>query len=195
MDNLSNYAPLPLPLSFYTEAVSLERLLPQLALEQSPLSREQYQKRLDEGSMDELPRTKFTALNEAIVELVEEFALVGFETLAVEDRKSMAQLVRAIDRAGGYAFGGVEGTNESVWQVAVREGGGGQMDIRDIEERWVDRKDEFDEMERKEREQEIKAVTEQPSASRRGTQDLIEASTSPRDSGIRIVRPGQRVKK
>lgn len=92
------------------------------------------------------------------MELVEDFALVGFETLAVENRQSMAQLLRVIDRTSGYAFGGVEGANQSVWQVAVREGGAvpGVMDVRDVEERWVDRREEYDELEERELEEDIR---------------------------------------
>lgn len=133
IDNLISFAPLPLPLDFYTEARSLEYLLPYLEQEQG---RE--------------ITSKFTKLNEAVIELVDEYGLVGFETLAVEDRGSMLQLLRAIDRAGGYAFGGTEGANDTVWEVAMREGGGtGTMEVRDIEERWIDRREEYDELEKK----------------------------------------------
>ncbi|CEQ41960.1 SPOSA6832_03730, partial [Sporobolomyces salmonicolor] len=55
------------------------------------------------------PRTRrFSELNRTICELVEEFGLVGFETLAVEvfpraqDKASMLALVQTIDQALGY---------------------------------------------------------------------------------------------
>lgn len=80
---------------------------------------------------------------------MQDFGLVSFETLAVEDKKSMMTLLQAIDRAGGYAFGGAEGANDTVWQVAMREGMG-TMDIKDVQERWIDNKDQYDELERKE---------------------------------------------
>ncbi|KAI9891069.1 MAG: hypothetical protein M1814_003268 [Vezdaea aestivalis] len=130
IDNLASYAPLPFHLEFYTEVQSLSYLLPHLAIETG--------KRLD---------AKFEKLNKTIVNLIEDFSLVGFETLAVEDRQSMMQLLRKIDRAGGFAFGGAEGTNETVWQVAVREEGVG-MSVRDVQERWVDAREAFDERER-----------------------------------------------
>ncbi|KAK5239025.1 hypothetical protein LTR16_012387, partial [Cryomyces antarcticus] len=100
--------------------------------------------------------SKFDGLNKAIVELVGDFSLVGFETLAVEDKRSMMSLLRAVDRAGGYAFGSAEGANDTVWQVAMREGGV-VMDVKDVQERWIDRREEFDELERKEWEEEAKA--------------------------------------
>ncbi|CAL5873139.1 uncharacterized protein PFLUO_LOCUS7408 [Penicillium psychrofluorescens] len=139
IDNLSNYAPLPFNLDFYTEVQDLNYLLPHLEAESSRLSND-----------------KFGALNSAIVELVEEFALVAFETLAVEDKKSMMNLLQAIDRASGYAFGPAEGANDTVWQVAVREGLG-SMDVRDVQERWIESKDEYDEIERRELEEEARA--------------------------------------
>lgn len=132
IDKLANYAPLPFNLDFYTEVQDLSYLLPHLA-EESPVTR----------------HTKFEGLNNALVELVQDFGLVSFETLAVEDKKSMMTLLQAIDRAGGYAFGGAEGANDTVWQIAMREGMG-SMNIKDVQERWIDNRDEYDELERKE---------------------------------------------
>ncbi|KAI9774263.1 MAG: hypothetical protein M1840_004157 [Geoglossum simile] len=141
IDKLSTYSPLPFSLDFYTEVHDLNYLLPHLAAE-SPILNE-----------------KFEGLNRAVIELVEEFGLVGFETLAVEDKRSMMHLLQVIDRAGGYAFGGAEGANDTVWQVAMREGTTA-MDVRDVQERWVDAKDEYDETERRMWEQEAKAREE-----------------------------------
>ncbi|KAJ5127961.1 ATP binding protein [Penicillium atrosanguineum] len=132
IDNLSNYADLPFNLDFYTEVQDLSYLLPHLEAESSRLT-----------------NSKFGALNQTIIDLVEEFGLVAFETLAVEDKKSMMNLLRAIDRASGYAFGPAEGANDSIWQVAVREGMG-VTDVRDVQERWLDEKDEYDALEREE---------------------------------------------
>jgi hypothetical protein len=149
IDNLNNFPNLPFNLDFYTEVQDLNYLLPHLNREQTsgipgPTSADPRAEDIDE----EEPTSKFSALNKAIVELVEEFALVGFETLAVEDKKSMMNLLRAIDRAGGYAFGGIEGANDTVWQVAMRQDAV-TMDARDVQERWLDRREEMDEEERK----------------------------------------------
>ena len=139
IDKLSTYTPLPFNLEYYTEVQDLSYLLPYMAQE-SPIMAE----------------SKFEGLNKAIIELIEDFGLVGFETLVVEDKKSMITLLHAIDRAGGYAFGGAEGANDSVWQVAMRDGIR-MMDVRDVQERWIDSKEEYDEKERKEWEEESKA--------------------------------------
>jgi GPN-loop GTPase len=139
IDKLVSYAPLPFNLDFYTEVHDLTYLLPALVNESPVMS------------------DKFEGLNRAIVQLVEDFGLVSFETLAVEDKRSMMTLLQAIDRAGGYAFGSAEGANDTVWQVAMRDGFRG-MTIQDVQERWIDRREEFDEAERKQAEAEHKAA-------------------------------------
>jgi hypothetical protein len=163
IDNLRNYPNLPFNLDFYTEVQDLHYLLPHLNREQTSGIPGPTTAGANENidMDDDEPTSKFSALNKAIVELVEEFALVGFETLAVEDKKSMMTLLRAIDRAGGFAMGGVEGANDTVWQMAMRENGA-TMDARDVQERWLDRRDELDEEERKAWEEETKEMRDPP---------------------------------
>jgi hypothetical protein len=171
IDNMRNYPNLPFNLDYYTEVQDLNYLLPHLDREQSsgiPGPGPMPQSRASEMEIGEeeedQPTSKFSALNKAIVELVEDFALVGFETLAVEDKKSMMGLLRAIDRAGGYAFGGVEGANDTVWQLAMRQDAV-TMDARDVQERWLDRRDELDEEEQKAWEAEGKEMSDAPKGS------------------------------
>lgn len=152
IDNLRNYPNLPFNLDFYTEVQDLSYLLPFLNKEQTsgiPGPGTGGKKEdVDVDMDDDEPTSKYAALNKAIVELVEDFALVGFETLAVEDKKSMLALLRAIDRAGGYAFGAAEGANDTVWQLAMRQDAV-TMDARDVQERWLDNREEMDDEERK----------------------------------------------
>ncbi|KAI4287866.1 MAG: hypothetical protein L6R35_002871 [Caloplaca aegaea] len=171
IDKIASYGPLPFDLEFYTEAQDLSDITPHL-LEENPMMR----------------HPKFEGLNNAVIELVEDFGLVAFETLAVEDKKSMMTLLQAIDRAGGYAFGGAEGANDTVWQVAVRDGLRG-MSVRDVQERWIDRKEEFDELERREIEEELKARVESEVMDENGDDDdLEEIRGGVPDSGIKVVR-------
>jgi GPN-loop GTPase len=177
IDNLSKYPPLTFNLDFYTEVQDLSYLLPALEKE-SPM----------------FGQGKFQALNEAIIELVEEFGLVGYETLAVEDKKSMMALLQTIDRAGGYVFGGAEGANDSVWQVAVREGMG-QIDIRDVQERWIDNREEWDAKERREWEEEQKQREEDFNTQAGSTYlgDNMDVDSSvPSNKGIKVKRSGKR---
>lgn len=169
IDNLSRFPDLPFNLDFYTEVQDLNYLLPSLSSE-SPMF---------------APDGKFAGLNRAIVDLVEEFGLVGFETLAIEDKKSMVSLLQAIDRASGYAFGGPAGANDTVWQVAVREGLG-KLDVRDVQERWLDAKDDWDDKQRRELEEEGKMRRDEPSMDA-GDEDFGDLNV-PTSSGVKIVR-------
>jgi hypothetical protein len=147
---------LPFNLDFYTEVQDLSYLIPALAMEQGANA-----------------NAKFDKLNDALIQLVEDFGLVGFETLAVEDRASMANFVRAIDRANGWVFAGARGTDEtgrtlddeaSIWAQAMSDHWAGKMEVRDVQERWIDRREEYDELEKKEWEEEARMATETPSS-------------------------------
>ena len=199
IDNLASFPPLLFNLDFYADVQDLSYLLPQLDAERSGRA-------TTDADSSEEPTSKFHALNKAVIELVEDFGLVAFETLAVEDKASMANLLRSVDRAGGYVFSGVHGAgaNETVWEVAMREGV--TMDVKDVQERWIDRREEFDELRRKEWEEEGKAwrreedareaagnvAREHPPVAEDPNAELMEElrGLSGGDSGIKVVRKG-----
>lgn len=163
IDNLASHDPLPLPLDFYTDASGLEYLLPHLDAEMAhqslptvaspPRTTTAQPHRTTDADTPSPSSNKFTALNTAIVDLVAEYALVGFETLAVEDRDSMRALLSAIDRASGYAISSASTSTSKgaaaadVWRMALKEPA--QMSVKDVEERWITRRVEFDEAERR----------------------------------------------
>ena len=201
IDNLVNYPPLTFNLDFYTEVHDLEYLLPALDSERigkpQPTPEELDAAEDEEDEATEMPnKNKFSALNRAIIDLIQDFALVGFETLAVEDKQSMASLLKAIDRASGYAFGTQDGAaNDSVWRVAMRDSGI-TMDVRDVQERWIDRRAEHDEIERQMWEAEGKRWKEGPGAEADGDEmDMTGFGDSGKGmmgrdigNGIKIVR-------
>ncbi|KAK4041157.1 hypothetical protein C8A01DRAFT_15050 [Parachaetomium inaequale] len=175
IDKVASYDPLPFNLDYYTEVQDLSYLMPSLEAESPALRSE-----------------KFGRLNQAVADLVEQFGLVSFEVLAVENKKSMMHLLRVIDRAGGYVFGSAEGTNDTIWQVAMRNEAS-MMDVQDIQERWVDSKDFYDELERKEEEEQDKLRQAQAEAAGEsaGDGDVLGSLTGPPpvvDSGIRVAR-------
>jgi GPN-loop GTPase len=174
-------ADLPFNLDFYTEVQDLQQLLPALSLEQASSIG---------GS------AKWDKLNSALIELIEDFGLVGFETLAVEDRQSMASLLKAIDRASGFVFAGARGTDEqgrtlddsaSIWAQAMSEQWAGKLEVKDIQERWIDRKEEFDLVERKawEEEARLAGALPEPSATTVRKEDAANQDEEMEDALLR----------
>lgn len=124
---------------------------------------------------------RFAALNMAIISLIEDYSLVGFETLAVEDKASMLNLTRTIDRATGYIF--IPDANSSAPPGTIDEPAnaaptvrpntyalfssaagplkGPGSDVRDVQERWIDAKDDYDAFERREWRKEGEAVRDE----------------------------------
>ncbi|KAI6259999.1 hypothetical protein MCOR07_002917 [Pyricularia oryzae] len=175
IDKVSSYDRLAFNLDFYTEVHDLSYLLPELEAENPSLRSE-----------------KFAKLNRAVANLIEDFGLVRFEVLAVENKKSMMHLLRVLDRANGYVFGGAEGANDTVWQVAMRNEGS-LMGVQDIQERWIDNKEAYDEMEQREWEEQVKAqeamAEADAAAAEEGDDDLMggPGARFP-DSGITVTR-------
>ncbi|RLV95165.1 GPN-loop GTPase 2 [Spathaspora sp. JA1] len=139
IDLLRNYGELPFRLDYYTEAQDLSYLTPYLEQESNSILGKNY-----------------VRLSELIAELVEEFHLVSFEVLSVENKKSMIHLLSIIDKANGYSFGSEIG-GDSIWSEATRQVGSGTDGYQEVEihERWIEHKSEYDEEERKQ-EQELR---------------------------------------
>ncbi|KAK3379272.1 putative GTP binding protein [Lasiosphaeria ovina] len=171
IDRAANYDPLPFNLNYYTEVQDLSYLIPAL-----------------ESESPALRSGKLSRLNQAVANLVEQFGLVSFQVLAVENKKSMMHLLHVIDRANGYVFGAAEGTNDTIWQVAMRNESS-LMDNQDLQERWIDNKESFDEIERKEEEEQQKLREDQAEAAAEAAQGADPLSSLPvSNSGIRVVR-------
>lgn len=58
------------------------------------------------------PRTKkFAKLNEALVDVIEDFPFVGYHTLNIQDKESVVRLLRAIDKSNGYMYSNLDVNN------------------------------------------------------------------------------------
>ena len=65
----------------------------------------------------------------------------------------------------------------------------GKMDIRDVQDRWIDNKDAWDEKERKELEEEEAKMREQQDAGNGDLDDFDEMNIDiPLNSGIKVTR-------
>ncbi|KZT66638.1 hypothetical protein DAEQUDRAFT_767860 [Daedalea quercina L-15889] len=141
VDLIAQYGDLDFNLDFYTEVQDLSYL--ENALSAST------------------PR--YRALNMAICSLIEDYGLVGFETLAVEDKESMLHLTRVIDKATGCVFVPPPGSEQppgtvdagaapgaqrpnafGLFTSAAATIKGPQSDVRDVQERWVDAREDWD---------------------------------------------------
>ncbi|KAF9556797.1 hypothetical protein CPC08DRAFT_710956 [Agrocybe pediades] len=148
IDLLSQYGDLDFNLDFYTEVQDLSYL---------------------ENTLSNSLPPRFTALNMAMISLIEDYGLVGFETLAVEDKNSMLNLTRVIDKATGYIFVPPPNTEQPPGTIIDEDAGPisrpniygllssaiGPMktpgsDVRDVQERWIDAKEEYDAFEKRE---------------------------------------------
>ncbi|CAJ0626354.1 3741_t:CDS:10 [Entrophospora sp. SA101] len=85
--------------------------------------------------LDKDPFTsKFKELNKALCGLIEDFSLVGFYTLCIEDKKSVSQLIQVIDRANGYIFNGLTSNNESIMMATIGNDPGNLHTVMEVQE-------------------------------------------------------------
>ncbi|KAM4581576.1 GPN-loop GTPase 2 [Odontesthes bonariensis] len=100
MDLIEQYGKLAFNLDFYTEVMDLTYLLDHLAAD--PFFK------------------KFHRLNEKLAEVIQDYSLVSFVPLNVQDKESMIQVLRTVDKANGYCFGDLEERNlQAMMSAAV----------------------------------------------------------------------------
>lgn len=125
IDLMESYGRLAFNLEYYTQVQDLEQLLPVL---------------------NKSTPKKFRKLNESLIELIDSFNLVSFYTLQIEDKYSVLHLARAIDKANGYVFGGLEEANESI--MCAGNTLGTLEDVDRVEEKYLRRGMEEEEEEK-----------------------------------------------
>eukprot|EP01135_Chromosphaera_perkinsii_P010039 Nk52_evm74s1992 gene=Nk52_evmTU74s1992 len=80
---------------------------------------------------------KYFKLNEALCGLIEDYNLVSFHTLNIEDKDTMGRLIKAVDKANGYVFGGLEEGNDSIMQTAAGEYDFKYFDAMEVQEKYL----------------------------------------------------------
>ena len=86
----------PLPLSFYADCQDISLLLDNVKIP-----------------------PKLSSLTQAIAEMIDDFGMVSFIPLAVEDKECMAYFMQEADKANGLVFGALTAGNESILQTAM----------------------------------------------------------------------------
>lgn len=146
IDKLKSYGELPFKLDFYTEVQDLHYLNPYVEKESNSVLGQNY-----------------VRLTELIAELIEDFNLVSFEVLSVENKQSMINLLSIIDKANGYSFGTNEIGGDTIWSEVTRQSGMSEYLDIDIHERWIENKEEYDKHDlEQQQEQQQQAEEEKP---------------------------------
>lgn len=125
-------------LDFYTDVLDLRYLLDRLDDQNDDI---------EDGSSGaatlDLPyrrpptalQQRFRRMNEALIDVIEDFSLVSFLPLQIEDGQSLQKLIAAIDKANGFVFTSVD------WNTAVMKDyafGDQHAAVPDIQERFID---------------------------------------------------------
>ncbi|XP_033750685.1 GPN-loop GTPase 2-like [Pecten maximus] len=121
-DLIETFGKLSFNLDFYTEVLDLSYLLDQFKED------EQFH--------------KYKKLNAALVDIIEEYSLVSFITLNVQEKESMLRVMKVVDKANGYLFGDLEERNlQSLMSCAI----GAEFEyekIKDVREKYMDMSNE-----------------------------------------------------
>ena len=104
---MEQYGPLPFSLDFFTEITDLSRLL--RFLDAPPPSDDvthEYPNDNERDVMNEPSplRKRFHKMESVLCEVVDDFGLVSFLPLHIEDAQSTARVLTAVDRANGYVM-------------------------------------------------------------------------------------------
>lgn len=118
IDLVETMEALPMRLEYYTHVQDLRYLCE--TLEDDPIGK------------------RYSKLNKAICELIEDSSLVSFVPLCVEDKDCMIHLLGEIDKANGYIFGGLTPENESIFEAAMTEAHRDRL-IELVKERYLPR--------------------------------------------------------
>ncbi|PKU73195.1 hypothetical protein MA16_Dca019776 [Dendrobium catenatum] len=99
IDLIESYGKLAYNLEFYTDVEDLSYL--QHHLDQDPRS------------------SKYRKLTKELCDVIQDFSLVNFTTLDIQDKESVGNLVKLIDKSNGYIFSGIEGSVVEFSKIAA----------------------------------------------------------------------------
>ncbi|OQR88810.1 GPN-loop GTPase 2 [Thraustotheca clavata] len=111
MDLIQQYGNLAFNLEFYTDVLDLRYLLDRLeAQEYGDLHDDQVDDDPYAMETQEMPKykerlkEKFRKMNEVLIEVIEDFSLVSFVPLQIEDVDSLKRVMNTVDKSNGYVF-------------------------------------------------------------------------------------------
>lgn len=128
IDSIESGGPLAFGLGFYTDLFDLRSLLPYLEHRPADPSAVDDEEEEEEEGEEEMqvvdgdeengqwrgskPSSvlggRYRRLNEALCEVIEDFSLVSFQTLNIQDAEAVQRVLAAVDKANGYLLGAEE---------------------------------------------------------------------------------------
>ncbi|XWS25505.1 hypothetical protein CRYUN_Cryun27aG0074000 [Craigia yunnanensis] len=101
IDLIESYGKLAFNLDFYTDVQDLSYL--QHHLDKDPHS------------------SKYRKLTKELCDVIKDFSLVNFTTLDIQDKESVGNLVKLIDKSNGYIFAGIDASAVEFSKITVRQ--------------------------------------------------------------------------
>ncbi|KMT19104.1 hypothetical protein BVRB_1g015010 [Beta vulgaris subsp. vulgaris] len=124
IDLIESYGKLAFNLDYYTDVQDLSYL---------------------QQSLDQDPRAaKYRKLTKELCEVIENFSLVDFTTLDIQDKESVGNLVKLIDKTNGYIFAGIDESAVEFSKVAVRQVDWDYYRVAAVQEKYMKDDDTFE---------------------------------------------------
>lgn len=119
-------------MDFYTDVLDLRYLLDRLDEDDD-----------EEGELQLEPReptllsARFRRMNESLIDVIEDFSLVSFHPLQIQDADMLQRLTQAIDKSNGYVFTSVDWQQAIVKDTAFAD----QTATSDAQEKYINREE------------------------------------------------------
>lgn len=127
IDLIESYGKLAYNLDFFTDVQDLSYL--QQHLDQDPRS------------------AKYRKLTKELCEIIDDFSLVCFATLDIQDKESVGNLIEQIDKSNGYIFAGYDRSAVELSKIAARSTDWDYYRVAAVQEKYI--KDDDDDIEHK----------------------------------------------
>ncbi|WCJ29243.1 GPN-loop GTPase QQT1 [Euphorbia peplus] len=124
IDLIGSYGTLAFNLNFYTDVQDLSYL---------------------QHHLDQDPRAaKYRKLTKELCGVIEDYGLVDFTTLDIQDKESVGNLVRLIDKTNGYIFTGADISAVEFSKIAVRPADWDYYRVAAVQEKYMKDEEVFD---------------------------------------------------
>ncbi|XP_065878944.1 GPN-loop GTPase QQT1 isoform X2 [Euphorbia lathyris] len=124
IDLIESYGKLAFNLDFYTDVQDLSYL---------------------QHHFDQDPRSaKYRKLTKELCGVIEDYSIVDFTTLDIQDKESVANLVKLIDKSNGYIFTGVDVSAVEFSKIAVRPSDWDYYRVAAVQEKYMKDEEIFD---------------------------------------------------